>query len=300
MVNYREKMERLNSGDWKMIFGINLRYLNIGLMMYGRAKWQVAEATRKDFSIVLILQEQFCTSELFKGHSGRSLIDPTLLDNVINSEQVLRVHLSYRMCSQFTLIHKFRIDTGRTKFKQGKTDSILWRLWIPWTRFTKIRMSLTWPNHVLHHRRRKRGKDTKTRCIGSIYSLLNGKDWSSIQTRSERNHSLPHTPSSLYTESRCDGIWRNIYEKVFMSPRPPPTISFKDNWMKELDPEVAGSRKYTQRIQPKPKTNYGERRDPRVNNRRSKKMSYLVWKAPNTQQERRDPWMDNSPSSSRQ
>ena len=42
-----------------------------------------------------------------------------------------------------------------------------------------------------------------------------------------------------------------IYEKVFVSPRPPPT---KDNWMKELDSEVAGSSKDTQRIQPKPKT----------------------------------------------
>ena len=39
-----------------------------------------------------------------------------------------------------------------------------------------------------------------------------------------------------------------------MSPRPPPTISSKDNWMKELDSEVAGSSKDTQRIQPKPKT----------------------------------------------
>ena len=45
-----------------------------------------------------------------------------------------------------------------------------------------------------------------------------------------------------------------IYEKVYVSPRPPPTSSFKDNWMKELDSEVAGSSKDTQRIQPKPKT----------------------------------------------
>ena len=34
-----------------------------------------------------------------------------------------------------------------------------------------------------------------------------------------------------------------------MSFRPPPTISFKVNWMKELDSEVAGSSKDTQRIQ---------------------------------------------------
>ena len=36
----------------------------------------------------------------------------------------LRVHLSHRMCDQFTLRHKFRIDTRRTKFEQ-KTDGIL-------------------------------------------------------------------------------------------------------------------------------------------------------------------------------
>ena len=45
-----------------------------------------------------------------------------------------------------------------------------------------------------------------------------------------------------------------IYEKENVSPRPPPTISYKDNWMNDLDSEVAGSSKDTQRIQPKPKT----------------------------------------------
>ena len=60
-----------------------------------------------------------------QGQSGRNPIDPSLQDNVlINSEQFLRVHLSYWMCNQFTLHHKFRIDTGRTNFEQ-KTDSIL-------------------------------------------------------------------------------------------------------------------------------------------------------------------------------
>ena len=43
------------------------------------------------------------------------------------------------------------------------------------------------------------------------------------------------------------------YQKVYVSPRPPPMISYKDNWMNELDSEVAESSKDTQRIQPKPK-----------------------------------------------
>ena len=45
-----------------------------------------------------------------------------------------------------------------------------------------------------------------------------------------------------------------IYEKENVSPRPPPKTSFKGDWMKELDSEVAGSSKGTQRIQPKSKT----------------------------------------------
>ena len=31
-----------------------------------------------------------------------------------------------------------------------------------------------------------------------------------------------------------------IYEKVYESPRPPPKIAFKDNWMKELGSAIAG------------------------------------------------------------
>ena len=42
--------------------------------------------------------------------------------------------------------------------------------------------------------------------------------------------------------------------KVYVSPRPPPTISYKDHWMEEMDSEVDGSSKDAQRIQPKPKT----------------------------------------------
>ena len=50
-----------------MIFGINLSTLNIGLMMYGKARCQEARATRKYFNTVLIRQDKkFFTSELFK------------------------------------------------------------------------------------------------------------------------------------------------------------------------------------------------------------------------------------------
>ena len=45
-----------------------------------------------------------------------------------------------------------------------------------------------------------------------------------------------------------------IDEKVYASPRPPPKISFKDIWMKELVSKVAGGSGEFQQIQPKSKT----------------------------------------------
>ena len=52
--------------DERIIFGTILCILNIGLMKGGKVQWQKEEETRKDFSIALILQEKFFTSELFK------------------------------------------------------------------------------------------------------------------------------------------------------------------------------------------------------------------------------------------
>ena len=44
-----------------------------------------------------------------------------------------------------------------------------------------------------------------------------------------------------------------IYEKVYVSLRLPPKISFKDNWMTEFGSEVAGGGKDSQQTQSKTK-----------------------------------------------
>ena len=51
-------------------------------MMYGRARWQEAEATRNDFNIVLTRQDKKFFRAL-QGHLGRNPIDPSLQDNVV-------------------------------------------------------------------------------------------------------------------------------------------------------------------------------------------------------------------------
>ena len=60
-----------------------LTNFNIGLMKSGRAKWQEAEATRKDFNVVLTRQDKkFFISELFKViQDAISLQDNVLIPN---------------------------------------------------------------------------------------------------------------------------------------------------------------------------------------------------------------------------
>ena len=86
------------------------------------------------------------------------------------------------MCDQFTLHHEFRIDTGRTKFEQ-KTDCISSRLWILWTKNTKILIQSTWKHRVLLGTSRKCGRDIK-HCIGLTSNLLQWKGFKFSQTRS--------------------------------------------------------------------------------------------------------------------
>ena len=68
MQDYLEKMlERLNSGESKTIFRNISCIVIIGLTTSGRKTWQEEEEeTRTYTNIVLIHQEQSCTSELFK------------------------------------------------------------------------------------------------------------------------------------------------------------------------------------------------------------------------------------------
>ena len=139
------------------------------------------------------------------------------------------------------------------KIQAGKDRQYSSRVWIPRTRNTKIRTSLTWPNHVLHGTSRKRGKDTKTRCIGSISNLLKRKDWSSIKQDVMQSSFTTH--SQLIVSRKL--LWWNLetsYTRKYMCH----LASSNDFLQRSLDERIgfrsSWSSKDTQRIQPKPKT----------------------------------------------
>ena len=89
---------------------------DIGLMKCRRVKWHGAEATGKDFNIVLIYQDKFI-SEVSKVIQDAF----TLIVNcriIFQCRTISSSALSHRMCNQEIFHHKFRIDNGRPKFEQ--------------------------------------------------------------------------------------------------------------------------------------------------------------------------------------
>ena len=217
--------------DWileikKSIFREKLWILSIDLMQCGRTKSQEAEATRKNFNIELTRQEvdslSPSSSRSFRTQSHWSYISGQCEFWTISSSTF---YLSYWMCNQFTLHHKFKNDTGRTKFKQGKTDSI--------------------PYGCESHRQgtQKSGwawLDQTTSCIVQAakvektprHGVLGRKSACSterIEGLSKRTNAIilyDTLPAYCISKVLVMESGEIIYEKVFVSPRPPPTISF--------------------------------------------------------------------------
>ena len=59
-------MKQLNSTELNSIFETILHKYSIGLMIVGKLVWQQEEGRKEDISIVLMIREEFFTSELFK------------------------------------------------------------------------------------------------------------------------------------------------------------------------------------------------------------------------------------------
>ena len=234
-----------------MIFGTNLSTLNIGLMMYGKVRWQEAEATRKDFNIVLIRQDKkFLTSELSK---------------VIQDAIPLILHCKtmylFRTISSstFIILDVQSICITNSGLILGGQNSVSDRQTVFFTAVNpthknhqdQIELDLTKPRLASYKQKWTVHKDT---VYGVDIQLAQRKGLKFYQTRSNAiilYFTLPAYCISKLIVMKSEEI---IYQNLYVSPRSPPKISYKDNLMCDLDSEVAGSSKDTQRIQPKTKT----------------------------------------------
>ena len=150
----------------------------------------------------------------------------------------LQVHLSRRMCNQFTIHHQFRIDTGRSKFEQ-QTDSILSACgsYVQRTQGSwHDRLGRT-ASCTIHADSVE--ETSKHGVLGRYLTCSKGKDFKCYHTRSNAIILYNTLPAYCIPKAVRMETEEIIYEKVFESPRPPPKIPLRNDCVKELVSEVA-------------------------------------------------------------
>ena len=208
VIYFEKKMERLTSGDYKIVFGTNLRNLSIGLMKCGRAKWQEAEVSRKDFNIVLVR-----TRNSLSPTSSRSLRTqshwPSLQDNVFIPDNFFE-YIYHIGCAIniHSITNSGLITGGQNLGKERQT--VFFTAVNPTDKEHKDPYKLDLAAPRLAWYKKNVEKDTKTWCIGSMWNLLNGKDWSSI--KQDRKQSSFSTHSQLIVSRKF--LWWNL-EKTY-------------------------------------------------------------------------------------
>ena len=204
-VHIEKMMEQLNSGESKTIFKNMSCIVIIGLATSGRAAWQEEEETRKDTSIVLLRQEQFCISEQFK-----------VIQDAVSMILLYRTMSLFRTISSSTIITSdvqsiytpSSIRDWYLEVKFWKTDrQYSFCLWIPWTKTMRIFLRSTWVYLVMPNTCTKHGRNIRHGFLGRHQSCSE-KRIEVLPDSIERNHSSRNTFSLLYSESCSDGNWR--------------------------------------------------------------------------------------------
>ena len=219
-------MEQLNSGESKTIFRNISCIVIIGLTTRGRKAWQEGEETRKD---------QYCTDSsgailylrALQGHSGRNLIDSTLQDNVIILDGLFQ-YIYHVGCA--INLHSI-IDSGLIPGGQNlsKRQTVLFLPVDPMDKNHKDPITIDLNEPRQHQNTEKWGD----------INLALKKRLKFYQIRS--NAIIPHETPPAHRIPKVVRMETGevIYEKIYASPRPPPKISLKHDWMKELGSELA-------------------------------------------------------------
>ena len=224
-----------------MIFRTNFEYL-----MYGRARWQEAEATIKDFNTLLTRQEK-----KFSGHSGRNPIDPSLQDNILIPNNFFECIYHIGCAVNLHSITNSGLIAGGHNLSNRQTVFFTAVNPMHKNHQDAKELDLTKPRLASYKQKWKVLQDT-------VYSvdiqIGQRKGLKFYQTRS--NAVILHDTLPAYCISKAIVMKSEdiINQKVNVSPRPLPTISYKYNWTCDLDSAGARSSKDIQRIELKPNT----------------------------------------------
>ena len=186
-----------------------------------------------------------------QGHSGRNLICPSLQDNVLIPNDFFE-YIYHKGCAinLHSITNSGLILGGQNL---SKRQTAFFSSVDPMNKEHKDPDEIDLNPPRLAWYKQKAWKKHQDTVYWVDIKLAQRKRFKFYQTRSNGIILCDTLPAYCISKAIMMETGDVTYEKVYASLRPPPKISFKDNWMKELDSE-AGSNKDSQRIQPKPKT----------------------------------------------
>ena len=185
---------------------------------------------------------QYCTDpsilylRALQGHSGRNLIDPSLQDNVLIPDGFFKYIYHVGCAINLTFHRQFRIDTGRSKFKQGKT--VFFTAVNPMDKDHKDleTIDLSTASCMVQA---ENVEETSKHFVLGRHQTCSKERIKVLSNVIECHHLLNTLPAYCIPKAIKMETGEIISEKRYESPRPLLKISLRNNWTKELGPDVA-------------------------------------------------------------
>ena len=217
-----------------------------------KSKLAKGRGKRKDFNTVLVRQDKkLFISKLFKVIQDAIPLILHYRDHVLNPNDFFEYIYHIGCAISLHLIMNSGLISGGQNL--SKRQTVFFTSVDPMNKEHKdpYKLDLTQPRLASYKKKKwRRHQDTVYRVD---IQLAQRKGLKFYQRRCNAIILYDTLPACCISKVVVMESWEIIYEKVCVSPRPPPTISFKDNWMKELDSKVAWGGKDPQQTQPKTK-----------------------------------------------
>ena len=200
---------------------------------------------------------QYCTDpsgqeilylRALQGHSGRNLIDPSLQDNVLFPDDFFEYIYQVGCAISFhSIINSGLIPGGQNL---SKRQTVFFLLVNPVNKEHKDPETVDLKAPRLAQYLQTAWKKHQNTVYWVDIRLAQKKGLKFYQTRSNAIILYKALPACCIPQAVKMETGEIIYEKVYESPRPPPKISLRNNWMKELGSEVARQADSSQPTQP--------------------------------------------------
>ena len=193
--------------------------------------------SKKEIPVLYWWFRNNCFFRALQGHSGRNLIDPSLQDNVVIQSNFFQY--KYHVGCAINLLSNINSGLIPEGQKSSKRQTVFFLLVDPMDKSHKDpdEIDLNVPRRAQYlHNAWKRHQDA-VYWVDIILAIEKGMTF--YQTRSNAlilQETLPACCIPKVVRLKTGDV---LYEKVYMSPRPPPKISLKHEWKRELGSEVA-------------------------------------------------------------